>query len=67
MALGGIAAMVAFNISRFKSDHVAANAVGVAGTVMFFYGAHKQQQALNALNNAIWLYNRDLDGKPDQR
>lgn len=61
LVIGGIAATAGFKISGFKGDQPVANAVGVAGTVLLFYGAHKQQLALNALNNAIWLYNRGLD------
>lgn len=63
LVVGGIAAMVGFKLSGFKSDNLGAYAVGVAGTAMLVYGARKQQLALNALNNAIWLYNRGLDKK----
>ena len=61
LVIGGIAALAGFRASGFNGDHPGAYAVGVAGTVLLFYGAHKQQHALNALNNAIWLYNRGLN------
>jgi hypothetical protein len=61
LVIGGIAALAGFKISGFNGDHPGAYAVGVAGTVLLFYGAHKHQLALNALNNAIWLYNRGLN------
>lgn len=60
--LGGVAAMVGFKLSGFERDNPVAYTIGVAGTVMLFYGATKQNRALNALNNAIWLYNRSLAG-----